>query len=60
MTLSAGCTAVDAGVILPNINDSFSGSAPDLGAYERGQPLPVYGPRPAAAPPAPTNVRLVP
>jgi len=38
--------AVDAGVRLPNINDDFTGRAPDLGAYETGKPLPHYGPRP--------------
>lgn len=38
--------AVDAGCLLPNINDDFTGKAPDLGALESGQPLPVYGPRP--------------
>jgi hypothetical protein len=37
--------AVDAGVVLPNINDDFTGKAPDLGALELGQPLPHYGPR---------------
>jgi hypothetical protein len=37
--------AIDAGVILPNINDNFSGKAPDIGALESGQPVPVYGPR---------------
>ena len=40
MTLKAGCSVVDAGVVLPNINDGFAGVAPDLGAYELGQPLP--------------------
>ncbi len=45
MSLNAGSNAVDAGVVLPNINDDFSGSAPDLGAYEYGKPLPQYGPR---------------
>jgi len=44
-SLKVGSAAMDAGVRLPNINDGFSGSAPDLGAYERGQPLPHYGPR---------------
>ena len=38
--------AVDAGCVLPNVNDSFTGKAPDLGAYEIGLPLPIYGPRP--------------
>jgi hypothetical protein len=37
---------VDAGCILSNINDEFTGEAPDLGALEVGQPMPVYGPRP--------------
>jgi len=41
--------AVDAGAILPTINDDFTGRAPDLGAYELGRPLPHYGPR--SAPP---------
>jgi hypothetical protein len=37
--------AVDAGVVLPNVNDGFMGKAPDLGAFERGKPMPAYGPR---------------
>ena len=59
MTLRSGCNAVDAGAALPNIADVFTGSAPDLGAYEIGQPLPTYGPRPAAPPAAPTGTRIV-
>jgi hypothetical protein len=59
MTLSPGCGAVDAGAILPNINDGFIGSAPDLGAYELGQPLPTYGPRPPKSLKAPTGMRVV-
>ena len=43
--LKAGSQAVDAGIKIPNVNDGFTGRAPDLGAYEVGQPLPVYGPR---------------
>jgi hypothetical protein len=38
--------AIDAGCILPNVNDGFTGRAPDLGALEFGQPVPHYGPRP--------------
>lgn len=45
MTLKAGCNAVDAGVVLPNINDGYTASAPDLGAYERDTALPHFGPR---------------
>lgn len=45
--LKPGSRAVDAGVRLPNINDRFTGKAPDLGAYEVGQPAPIYGPRPS-------------
>ena len=37
--------AVDKGVILPNINNNFKGKAPDLGAVEADDPMPVYGPR---------------
>jgi hypothetical protein len=46
LRLRPGSAAMDAGLRLPNVNDGFSGSAPDLGAYEVGQELPVYGPRP--------------
>jgi hypothetical protein len=44
--LRPGSAAVDAGIRLPNINDDFTGRAPDLGAYEINQPAPHYGPRP--------------
>ena len=37
--------AIDAGTVLATINDGYAGKAPDLGAYEFGQPLPAYGPR---------------
>lgn len=50
MTLTSHCAAVDAGVVLPNINDSYLGKAPDLGAYELGGLLPWYGPRTGAGP----------
>jgi hypothetical protein len=43
--LRPGSAAVDAGVRLPNVNDDFTGRAPDLGAYEVGRPEPHYGPR---------------
>jgi hypothetical protein len=45
LRLRTGGKAIDAGVRLPNINDDFTGSAPDLGALEHGRPLPHYGPR---------------
>ncbi|MBW7997703.1 MAG: hypothetical protein FVQ81_14235 [Candidatus Glassbacteria bacterium] len=44
-SLRKGGAAVDAGVVLPGINDSYSGKAPDLGALEAGAEAPVYGPR---------------
>lgn len=37
--------AVDAGVPIPTVNDSFVGRGPDLGALESGKPTPHYGPR---------------
>jgi hypothetical protein len=44
--LKPNAEAVDAGCILPNVNDEFTGRAPDLGALEVGKPVPIYGPRP--------------
>lgn len=46
LSLRAGSRAIDAGTRIPNVTDGFLGKAPDLGAYERGAPLPHYGPRP--------------
>lgn len=37
--------AVDAGVILNTVNDTYTGTAPDMGAYECGQTIPQYGVR---------------
>ena len=45
LRLAASATAIDAGIVLPGINHGYSGANPDAGAYERGQPLPEYGPR---------------
>ncbi len=45
MSLKTGCNAIDAGVVLANINEGYNGMAPDLGPYEKGAPLPRYGPR---------------
>ncbi len=45
LRLRKGAAVIDAGVELPNVTDGFQGSAPDLGAYEFGAPLPHYGPR---------------
>ncbi len=44
-SLRPGSAAVDAGTLLPTINDDYEGKMPDLGAYELGRPLPHYGPR---------------
>jgi len=45
MSLKPDCNAVDAGVLLANINDGYAGNAPDLGPFELGAKLPHYGPR---------------
>jgi hypothetical protein len=50
LRLKPGCAAIDAGEILPGWNDGFAGKAPDLGAYELGQEIPRYGPRPEKGP----------
>ena len=49
---SKDSAAVDAGQVLPGFNDGFKGKAPDIGAYELGDELPHYGPRPEKQPPA--------
>jgi len=41
-----GSPVVDTAQPLPNINDDHLGRGPDRGAYEAGQDLPAYGPRP--------------
>ena len=45
MRLDAHSNAVDAGLRLPNINDDFTGKAPDLGALELSHDPPHYGTR---------------
>ncbi len=40
---ATGGVAIDVGVVLPGF--AYAGSAPDLGAYEAGARVPVYGPR---------------
>ncbi len=45
LRVKAGSPVQDAAQIIPNVNDSFTGAGPDIGAYEIGQTLPVYGPR---------------
>jgi hypothetical protein len=61
VALGASSLAIDTAQPLPNINDNFSGIAPDLGAIERGESPPGYGVRPLAdtmPPAAPTNVSV--
>jgi len=68
LRLASGSAPLDAGLALANINDGFAGTAPDLGAYEFGAAMPVYGPRPGrhpgydssdtTAPAAPTNIQI--
>jgi hypothetical protein len=41
---AAGGAAVDGGAVLPNVNDLYSGAAPDLGANELGTALYSFGP----------------
>ena len=43
--LIAGIIATLRTDVIPNVTDNFTGAAPDLGAYEFGQPVPLYGPR---------------
>ena len=43
--LKPGSAAVDKGKLIPQVTDGHAGQAPDLGAFELGQPMPHYGPR---------------
>jgi hypothetical protein len=54
LLLARDGAAIDQGTALSNVNDDFSGSAPDLGAYELGNPVPRYGPGGAVTPVAGT------
>lgn len=46
LRLTSGSPAINGGTPLANLNDAFALSgAPDMGAFEFGQPLPAYGPR---------------
>jgi len=61
VTLGQNSLAIDAALLLPNINDGYLGNAPDLGAIEHGEPMPAYGvrqPPDVLAPAAPDNVRV--
>lgn len=50
LRLTAGAPQINAGASLANLNDPFvSDGQPDMGAFEYGQPLPAYGPRPLLA-----------
>lgn len=42
--LNGAGAAVDKATPLANVNDGWTGAAPDLGAYEVGLPEPTYGP----------------
>ncbi len=55
----AGSPLIDAGVVIPGVNDGYNGSAPDIGAFEAGagsprsstpSPLPTATPAPTATP----------
>jgi hypothetical protein len=60
LSINSTCNAVDAKITLPNINDGYLGTAPDLGAYEVGAALPHYGVRSDAPPtPSPGNGGII-
>lgn len=46
LTLTGDTGAIDRAVLIPNVNDDFTGMAPDLGALELGCEPPIYGVRP--------------
>ncbi|MEO7097630.1 MAG: hypothetical protein ABI175_30490, partial [Polyangiales bacterium] len=52
-SLGGSSLAIDRAAVLPNLNE---GTAPDLGALERGCDVPIYGVRPATIDEATQNV----
>jgi hypothetical protein len=42
-TLGSASPLIDHGVLIPGINDDYSGSAPDIGAYESSSSAPING-----------------
>ncbi len=44
-SLVEGSPAIDGGTVIPGLNEDYAGEAPDLGALEKGKPVPHYGPR---------------
>ena len=48
----AGSPLIDAGVVIPGVNDDYSGSAPDIGAFEVGSVTPSDTPEPTPTPAA--------
>lgn len=46
VALAPGSLAVDKGTTFANVDDGFTGAAPDLGAIERNCAAPAFGPRP--------------
>ncbi len=51
--LVAGSGAIDAGIVIPKINEGYSGAAPDAGALEEGEPMFEVG-HDFVTPPTPT------
>jgi hypothetical protein len=41
--LAPGSPGYDAGVVIPNFNDGYTGAAPDMGAHEAGTPAMRFG-----------------
>jgi hypothetical protein len=41
--LAPNSPGYDAGVVLPNFNDGFTGTGPDMGAHEAGAPAMKFG-----------------
>jgi hypothetical protein len=48
LRLRPNAACLDRGLSLPQVTDKYRGAAPDLGCYELGQAMPVYGPRESA------------
>lgn len=45
LRIATTSAVVDKALLIPNVNVAYRGAGPDIGAYEAGNALPVYGPR---------------
>ncbi|PCJ60877.1 MAG: hypothetical protein COA79_07400 [Planctomycetota bacterium] len=60
-SLDKSSKAIDAAKVMPGVTSDYKGKGPDIGAWERGEEVPVYGafPSDTTPPSLPTNIKAV-